>query len=67
MVQMLFSQIQQAPGPDFRKVGKSMHGYLMVDAADLSSGLNIYVPTCRIYKVLVKSTINDFRISCELC
>ena len=24
MVQMLFSQIQQAPGPDFRKVGKSL-------------------------------------------
>ena len=25
MVQVLFSQIQQAPGPDFRKVGKSLH------------------------------------------
>ena len=24
MVQMLFSQIQQAPGPDFRMVGKSL-------------------------------------------
>ena len=24
MVQMLFFQIQQAPGPDFRKVGKSL-------------------------------------------
>ena len=24
MVQMLFSKIQQAPGPDFRKVGKSL-------------------------------------------
>ena len=24
MVQMLFSQIQQAPGPDFRTVGKSL-------------------------------------------
>ena len=22
MIQMIFSQIQQAPGPDFRKVGK---------------------------------------------
>ena len=25
MVQMLFPQIQQAPGPDFRKVGKSLY------------------------------------------
>ena len=24
MVQMLYTQIQQAPGPDLRKVGKSM-------------------------------------------
>ena len=24
MIQMLCSQIQQAPGPDFRKVGKSL-------------------------------------------
>ena len=24
MVQMLYTQIQQAPGPNFRKVGKSM-------------------------------------------
>ena len=24
MIQMLFSQIQQAPSPDFRKVGKSL-------------------------------------------
>ena len=24
MIQMLFPQIQQAPGPDFRKVGKSL-------------------------------------------
>ena len=28
MIQMLFSQIQQAPGPDFRKVGKSLLGTL---------------------------------------
>ena len=26
MVQMLFSQIQQAPGPDLRKVGKPLIG-----------------------------------------
>ena len=25
MVSMIFSQIQQAPGPDFRKVGKSLN------------------------------------------
>ena len=24
IIQMLFSQIKQAPGPDFRKVGKSL-------------------------------------------
>ena len=28
MVKMHFSQIQQAPGPDFRKVGKSLHQVL---------------------------------------
>ena len=25
MARMIFSQIQQAPGPDFRKEGKSLH------------------------------------------
>ena len=27
MAQMIFSQFQQAPGPDFRKVGKSLANY----------------------------------------
>ena len=37
MVQMLFSQIQQASGPDFRMVGKSL-----IPTVSLGSGRQIY-------------------------
>ena len=38
MVQMFFSQIQQAPGPDFRKVGKSLKCVVGKIANSLNAG-----------------------------